>query len=162
VGHPHLIRAAGAGDFAAVRSLDVEGWDPAVTPSAREQMTGLGRAAFDATAHLVAELDGAVVGYARLGHPTPLPASAHVLELQGLAVASGVRGRGIGSALLAAAIAAARERGAERLTLRVLGTNPRAQALYERNGFVVEGVLRGEFRIAGRRVDDVLMALSLG
>jgi len=33
--------------------------------------------------------------------------------------------------------------------------------LYESCGFVVEGVLRGEFHVDGRDVDDVLMARAL-
>jgi RimJ/RimL family protein N-acetyltransferase len=41
----------------------------------------------------------------------------------------------------------------------VLSTNPTAQRLYARCGFVVEGVLRGEFVLDDREVDDVLMAL---
>ena len=46
-------------------------------------------------------------------------------------------------------------------TLRVLGPNATARALYERAGFVVEGVLREEFHLDGRYVDDVLMARDL-
>jgi RimJ/RimL family protein N-acetyltransferase len=49
-----------------------------------------------------------------------------------------------------------------RITLRVLSTNPAARRLYESCGFVVEGVLRGEFLLEGREVDDVLMAWSVG
>lgn len=60
-----------------------------------------------------------------------------------------------------AALAAARREGASRITLRVLGHNAPARALYESEGFVVEGVLPGEFFLAGRYVDDVLMGRSL-
>ena len=56
----------------------------------------------------------------------------------------------------------ARERSALKLSLRVLGTNPGAQRLYESCGFVVEGVLRSEFLIGGELVDDLLMARHLG
>ena len=64
-------------------------------------------------------------------------------------------------ALLDAAVAEARRRGAQRLTLRVLGPNAGARRLYEAAGFVVEGTLRGEFVLDGGLVDDVLMARSL-
>jgi RimJ/RimL family protein N-acetyltransferase len=48
------------------------------------------------------------------------------------------------------------------MTLRVFAPNARARRLYERLGFEVEGVLRGEFRVAdGTLVDDVLMAREL-
>jgi RimJ/RimL family protein N-acetyltransferase len=67
----------------------------------------------------------------------------------------------VGRALVEAAVVHARGRGASKLTLRVLGSNPGAQALYARCGFVVEGVLVGEFVLDGRPVDDVLMAVRL-
>jgi RimJ/RimL family protein N-acetyltransferase len=43
----------------------------------------------------------------------------------------------------------------------VLGGNAGARALYTACGFVVEGVLREEFWLGGRYVDDVLMARTL-
>jgi RimJ/RimL family protein N-acetyltransferase len=43
----------------------------------------------------------------------------------------------------------------------VLETNTRARRLYEAAGFEVEGVLRDEFLLAGRYVDDLLMARDL-
>jgi RimJ/RimL family protein N-acetyltransferase len=63
--------------------------------------------------------------------------------------------------LVEAAVTHAAGRGARKVTLRVLGPNEGARRLYERCGFVVEGVLRGEFELAGRLVDDVLMAYRL-
>jgi ribosomal protein S18 acetylase RimI-like enzyme len=85
-----------------------------------------------------------------------------VLEIQALAVAPAQQRRGVGRDLLAAAIEAATERGARRLTLRVLATNAAARRLYSSMGFEVEGVLRGEFLIDGSYVDDVLMAARVG
>ena len=102
-----------------------------------------------------------IAGYISLGHPTRLHASDHVLQVTGLAVDPGVQGRGAGRALLEAGAAEARRRGARRLTLRVLGPNLAARRLYEACGFVVEGVLRGEFHLDGQDVDDVLMARAL-
>ena len=71
------------------------------------------------------------------------------------------RRRGVAAALLTEAMQLLRERGTRKLTLRVLGTNAAAIALYERLGFTREGVLRGEFIIEGRDVDDILMAIPL-
>ncbi|MFF5531183.1 GNAT family N-acetyltransferase [Streptomyces cinerochromogenes] len=110
---------------------------------------------------LVAESGGRVLGYIRLTHPTPLPSNAHVLAIQGFAVADEARGRGVGRALVRAAVAEARRRGARRLTLRVLGHNTPARSLYASEGFAVEGVLPGEFLIDGRYVDDVCMGRGL-
>lgn len=92
---------------------------------------------------LVAEDGGRLLGYIRLARPTPLASNAHVLQIQGFAVAGEARGRGVGRALVRAAVDRARERGARRLTLRVLGHNAPARALYESEGFAVEGVLPG-------------------
>ncbi|WP_210586940.1 GNAT family N-acetyltransferase [Streptomyces sp. GESEQ-35] len=111
--------------------------------------------------HLVAELGAAVVGYIRLGFPTPLACNTHVRQIQGLAVAEEARGAGVARALLRAVQDEARRQGARRITLRVLGHNTAARKLYESEGFVVEGVLPEEFFLAGEYVDDVFMGRSL-
>ncbi|MFJ3301878.1 GNAT family N-acetyltransferase [Streptomyces sp. NPDC086549] len=110
---------------------------------------------------LVAELDRRIVGYVKIGFPTPLASNAHVRQIQGLAVHEDARGRGVGRALVRAAVEEARRRGARRITLRVLGHNAPARALYESVGFVVEGVLPEEFLVAGEYVDDVFMGRPL-
>lgn len=111
--------------------------------------------------HLVAELDRRIVGYIRLAFPTPLACNAHVRQIQGLAVAEEARGKGVGRALMRAAVAEAGRRGARRITLRVLGHNTPARKLYEAEGFVVEGVLPEEFLLDGKYVDDVFMGRSV-
>ncbi|WP_320780609.1 GNAT family N-acetyltransferase [Streptomyces sp. CRN 30] len=111
--------------------------------------------------HLVAELDGRLAGYLRLGYPTALACNAHVRQILGLAVAEEARGAGVGRALLRAARDEARRQGARRLTLRVLGHNAPARALYASEGFVVEGTLPEEFLLDGEYVDDVLMGRRL-
>lgn len=158
------VRPGRADDEDALHALDVAAWDrTAVFPSVLEKAAT--QPFFDDSrppeTHLVAELDGAVVGYARLRPPTPLPESSHVVEVNGLAVAPAARGHGIAGVLLAAAEDRARAQGAAKVTLRVLGTNVVAQRVYERAGYVVEGRLRGEFRIDGVDVDDLLLARYL-
>ncbi|MFJ8541843.1 GNAT family N-acetyltransferase [Streptomyces sp. NPDC093586] len=111
--------------------------------------------------HLVAELDGTLVGYVRLGFPTPLASNAHVRQIRGLAVAEAARGNGVGRALVRAAVEEARRLGARRITLRVLGHNTAARGLYESEGFTVEGVHPEEFFLDGAYVDDVLMGQPL-
>jgi ribosomal protein S18 acetylase RimI-like enzyme len=111
--------------------------------------------------HLVAELGGRVVGYVRLGFPTPLASNAHVRQIRGIAVADEARGLGVGRALVRAAVEEARRLGARRITLRVLGHNTPARKLYESEGFVVEGVQPEEFLLDGAYVDDVLMGQFL-
>ncbi|TWG00302.1 ribosomal protein S18 acetylase RimI-like enzyme [Kitasatospora viridis] len=111
--------------------------------------------------YLVAELDGHVIGFIRQVPPTSLPSNRHVRQIQGLAVHPAAQGSGFGRALVEAACAAAREEGARRMTLRVLGHNTPARRLYERCGFVVEGVCPEEFFVGGRYADDVLMGRRL-
>jgi ribosomal protein S18 acetylase RimI-like enzyme len=102
-----------------------------------------------------------VAGYVGITQDIPIASHAHVLQIGGIAVAPWAQGRGVGAALVEAAAEEARRRGAVKLTLRVLGGNGAARRLYERCGFVVEGVLAGEFVLDGAEVDDVLMARRL-
>ncbi|MEU6661437.1 GNAT family N-acetyltransferase [Streptomyces sp. NPDC046821] len=111
--------------------------------------------------HLVAGLGGRLVGYVRVGRPTALAVNSHVRQIQGLVVAEEARGAGVGRALIRASVDHARASGARRLTLRVLGHNKPARALYESEGFAVEGVLPEEFLLDGAYVDDVLMGRPL-
>jgi ribosomal protein S18 acetylase RimI-like enzyme len=55
--------------------------------------------------------------------------------MDGIFVAPGARGQGVGSALLDAVAAEAAARGFAEVRLDVVDTNPRARALYERQGF---------------------------
>jgi ribosomal protein S18 acetylase RimI-like enzyme len=157
-----VIRPARADDGPALRALDTATWAWWVTPGPDappdKPFFGANEAPGDV---LVAEEGGAVVGYVALGSPTRLESNRHVMDVRGLAVAPDHQRRGLGRALLEAAAAEARARGARRLRLRVLSANSGAQALYESCGFQVEGVLRGEFLLDGRYVDDVLMAREL-
>jgi ribosomal protein S18 acetylase RimI-like enzyme len=156
------IRAATADDAAALAALDRATWSTAATPAPPPRAD---RAFFDGRTDprdvLVAVVDGAVAGYASIGPAVPVPSNEHVLMIDGLAVDPAHQGRGLGRRLVAAAVEEARARGARRLRLRVLGHNPAARRVYEACGFVVEGVLREEFRLDGRYVDDVLMARQL-
>jgi ribosomal protein S18 acetylase RimI-like enzyme len=158
------IRQARADDDAALLEIDFATWTSAVSPApppARGERTAF----FDDRRHpaeyLVAEIDGRVSGFILLRQTIPLESHEHVLTISELAVAPAAQGSGVGRALLEAAVANAAERGATKVTLRVLGENAGARRLYERCGFVVEGVLRDEFRLNGRLVDDVLMACRL-
>jgi ribosomal protein S18 acetylase RimI-like enzyme len=157
------IRRATYDDEEALARLDRVTWSPlhAVQPRPQPPYEPFFNERFGPRDHLVAELDGAVVGYIRLAYPTSLACNAHVRQIQGLAVAEQARGAGVGRALLRAVQDEARRQGARRITLRVLGHNTPARRLYESEGFVVEGILPEEFYLEGRYVDDVLMGRSL-
>ncbi len=150
-----MIRPARADDAVAIAALDAATWSFDVTPSPRSSVPS------SIDGMLVAEDGGEIVGYVAVGRATRLESNRHVADIRGLAVAPDHQGRGLGRALVEAALDAARERGARKVTLRVLGPNTAARALYESCGFVVEGVRRDEFLLDGRYVDDVLMARHL-
>jgi ribosomal protein S18 acetylase RimI-like enzyme len=156
------IRPAREEDEAALLALDAATWSSDVTPAPRpppdKRFFSAERGPHDV---LVAVVDDKVAGYVRLGPVTELESNLHVLEIKGLAVDPAHHRRGLGRGLLAAAAEEASTRGVRRLTLRVLAPNTAARSLYESCGFEVEGVLREEFRLDGRYVDDVLMALAL-
>jgi ribosomal protein S18 acetylase RimI-like enzyme len=80
----------------------------------------------------------------------------------GMAVAREWRGRGVGSALLAAAIEWSRERGLHKLSLSVFPHNTAAIALYRKHGFVEEGRRVKQYRrSSGEFWDAVDMGLLL-
>jgi ribosomal protein S18 acetylase RimI-like enzyme len=155
------LRRATRDDERRLAALDRATWSPAVAPVPlwSDDVDFFARDAPEDV--LVAELDGTVVGYVKLRRPTALSAHRHVLQVGGLAVDPAVQRRGVGRALVVAAIEEARRRGARRLTLHVLATNHGARALYAHCGFAVEGVRRGEFLLEGEYVDDVLMTVAL-
>ncbi|MFF4268324.1 GNAT family N-acetyltransferase [Streptomyces sp. NPDC001536] len=157
------IRHATLDDEDTLGRLDRATWSTlhAVAPRPQPPYEPFYGERFGPRDHLVAELDGLLVGYIRLGFPTPLACNAHVRQIQGLVVAEEARGAGVGRALLRAAQEEARRLGARRITLRVLGHNAPARKLYESEGFVVEGVLPEEFLLDGEYVDDVFMGRSL-
>ena len=159
MGHPGVVvqvRQARPEDQAILRKIQATAWAEDVTPAPPPSPD----AAFfgDRTRpadSLIAEIDGVVVGYALVGQALPLASHAHVLELQGLAVDPARQRCGAGRRLVEASVEQARDRGARKLALRVLGNNVRARRLYESCGFLVEGVLHAEFFLGGRYVDDV-------
>jgi RimJ/RimL family protein N-acetyltransferase len=86
---------------------------------------------------------------------------AGLLDL-GMQVDRGWRGRGVGSALLAACIDWARDASAYKITLQVWPHNDAALALYEKFGFEREGYLRKQWRRStGELWDAILMGLVL-
>jgi [ribosomal protein S18]-alanine N-acetyltransferase len=93
--------------------------------------------------YLVAEQDGAVVGYAGL------LVAAHQADVLTLAVACEHWGRGTGSALLEALLTEAQRRGCTEVFLEVRTDNLRAQRLYRRYGFTGIGIRRGYYQPSG-------------
>jgi GNAT superfamily N-acetyltransferase len=95
----------------------------------------------DATT-LVAERDGAVVGYAVVRRSRDPGADAETGELHALYVDPDEIGTGVGRALDAAARERLRRDGFRQATLWVLATNERARRFYRAAGWRPDGVTR--------------------
>ena len=91
----------------------------------------------------------------------PYECLAHTRWLLAVYLHPDARGQGAGAALLNAAMASARAKGATRVALWVNGKNGPARRMYERLGFVETGRIPEGIAIAGNYVDDVLMTLNL-
>jgi ribosomal protein S18 acetylase RimI-like enzyme len=91
-----------------------------------------------------------------------IDASRHGFGELGMAVAREWRGRGVGSALLAAGIDWARGRGLHKLSLSVFPHNEAGIALYRKHGFAEEGRRVKQYRRStGELWDAVDMGLLL-
>ncbi|HEX9380830.1 MAG TPA: GNAT family N-acetyltransferase [Gaiellaceae bacterium] len=163
-----IIRRAEPADAAGLTALgnavgaEPEGWlvttngwrDPA---DERRYLRAIRR--YPNAAVFVAEDEGRIVGRLSIARDQH-PASRHVADL-GLMVAASHRRRGIGTALLRAALEWARIAGVRKLELHVFPYNAAAIALYEQFGFVQEGYRRAHYRRGDEYVDAILMAFEL-
>ena len=105
----------------------------------------------------VAHRAGEVIGWCDIRRHA-LPAFAHRGSV-GMGVVAEWRGRGIGFRLLDAALHAAFRQGFARVELEVRTDNARAIALYDKIGFVREGLLRDSLFIDGEYFDAIAMAI---
>lgn len=104
--------------------------------------------------------DGAILGHVDL-RAYPLPQAEHRAQL-GMGVHASARRQGLGQALIAHAHDWARQQeGLEWIDLQVLSSNPSAQRLYLRMGFVICGERADLFRIDGQRLGELSMSLRL-
>ena len=110
---------------------------------------------------LVAEVDGRVVG--QLGLFLESAARRRHVGNVGMAVHDDFQGRGIGSAMMAAALELADNwLNLHRIELEVYTDNPAAIRLYEKFGFVIEGTLRHFAFRNGEYVDAYKMGRVRG
>ena len=100
---------------------------------------------------------GEVIGWCDIRRHA-LPAFAHRGSV-GMGVMAKWRGHGIGFRLLDAALDAAFRQGFARVELEVRSDNARAIALYDKIGFVREGLLKDSFFIDGEYFDAISMAI---
>lgn len=113
------------------------------TPDTAAQARGLAMIISDPRVGtvLVARRDGEVVGMVNLLFTVSTALGERVVLLEDMVVASSVRGAGVGSALLTAAIDFARAQRCPRITLLTDRVNADAQRFYARHGFVASDML---------------------
>ena len=108
----------------------------------------------------VVEVDGALVGYARVGPPTlPIEPRGNALELRQFYLLKPWHGSGHAHKMMDWVLATARARDADELFLSVFVDNVRAQRFYARYGF--EDVGRYAFMVGSHEDEDRLMRLAL-
>lgn len=110
---------------------------------------------------LIAEVDGAPVGYARLhlGEPPATITGRMPVEIVRFYAVREWIGGGVGAALMATCLALAAEKGCDTIWLDVWERNPRAIAFYRKWGFAPVG--EQAFQLGGDLQHDLLMQRSI-
>jgi phosphinothricin acetyltransferase len=110
---------------------------------------------------IVAEAEGRIVGFAKIGPYSERDVYAGIGE-HGVYVAGDARRLGVGKALLEALAVVAQETGHYKLTSRIFATNAASIALHEAAGFTIVGVQRHHGQLEGIWRDCVLVERLLG
>lgn len=160
------VRLAAPADIPAITRIYNEGIRDRLATLETEERTEDERAAWLAARDerrpvLVAERDGAVVGWGSLNAFNPRPAYRHVADFS-IYVGREGRGAGIGGMLLGALIERARELQYHKLVLAAFPFNEAGMRLYRRHGFREVGIYQEQGQLDGRWVDVVVMERLLG
>ncbi|MEY7848400.1 N-acetyltransferase family protein [Natrarchaeobius sp. A-rgal3] len=107
----------------------------------------------------VATVDDEVVGWVHL-HAPEVEKLSHTAELT-VGVIEEYRGHGIGSQLLARGLQWAGANEYEKVYQSVPSTNEQAIAFLEEHGWTTEAVREDHYKLNGRYVDEVMMAVEL-
>ncbi|MCC2614758.1 arsinothricin resistance N-acetyltransferase ArsN1 [Aestuariibacter halophilus] len=130
----------GTFDTTLREAADVEGW---LTQASRYPV-------------LVAEAEGQVVGFARLFEYRPRACYAGIAEFS-IYLDPLVQGKGVGSLLLSALLAAARDAGFHKVLSRIFTFNQASRALCRKLGFREVGVYERHGQLDGRWLDVVVV-----
>ena len=108
----------------------------------------------------VAESEGQLVGYVKLGPPhLPFEPRGEAAELRQLYVVEEMKGQGVAQTLMEWVIDRARDQRADYLYLSVFTENHRALRFYEKYGFEPEGTYA--FMVGNHADEDIVMRLKL-
>lgn len=111
--------------------------------------------------YLIAEEDGAVLGYAYASAFRTRPAYRWLVE-DSIYLAPEARGRGVGRALLEALIARCEALGFRQMVAVIGGAHPASIAAHQKAGFATCGLISGAGHKHGRWLDTVFMQRPLG
>lgn len=108
---------------------------------------------------LIAECGNEIAGYlsAERGNLNRIRHTAYIVT----GIRKEFRGQGIGTKLFDALDTWAKKKGITRLELTVMCPNTVAKHLYEKNGFVVEGIKKNSIFSEGKYIDEYYMAKML-
>jgi RimJ/RimL family protein N-acetyltransferase len=110
--------------------------------------------------HVAAVVEGQIVGLAGIDR-AKFVRQRHSAGV-GISIRDSWCGRGLGTVIMGELVVWAREHPEiEQLTLCVFDTNPRAQAVYQKVGFLEDGRLPHRAIVNGRHIDLVEMSLWL-
>jgi phosphinothricin acetyltransferase len=159
------VRPARSDDVAAIRAIRNHAIEHSTalwtrTPQTQDQAVTWLDAHLERGSAFVAEVDGEVAGFAAYGPWRELDGYRHTVE-NSVYVREDRHGLGIGSALLAALVTAAREAGHHVMIAGVEAGNTPSIRLHERFGFQVAGTLPEVGTKFGRWLDLTLMRLPL-
>jgi L-amino acid N-acyltransferase YncA len=158
-----IIRPAAGGDVQAIAqiyNLGIAGREATFETrerSAREIADWLGARG----PLLVAEVDGAVVGFARVSAYSGREVYAGIGEY-GIYLGPSARGGGIGTRLLEALAQAAEQAGYHKLTAKLFTSNQASHALARRCGFRTVGTHLRHARLDGEWRDVIVVERLLG
>lgn len=162
------IRDAAAGDLAQITAIYADAVDNGTAtyelePPTQADMTLRYEALIkEEYPYLVAERDGAVLGYAYAGPFRARPAYRFIVE-DSIYIAPSAKGAGVGKALMLALIDACTAKGFRQLIAVIGDGSPQSPSvkLHERLGFTHCGILTGSGYKHERWLDTAFMQLEM-
>jgi RimJ/RimL family protein N-acetyltransferase len=148
-----VLRPAGPADLPRLTAL---ARDPAVAGTLSTDTAGQLAVTHDAGELLVIEHEGTVVGGVRW---VRVNRRSRIAEVRTLMLDPAVRGRGLAAQAVRDLVSRLFERGMHRVEAEVYGFNAPAQRVFERAGFVREGVRRRAYDRAGGWQDGIYFGL---
>jgi len=164
---PYTIRNATAADVPAIHAIYEESVLNGVAtyeidpPSLAEMQDRFAAITGNGYPYIVAEIDGAVAGYAYASAFRTRAAYRYLVE-DSIYLAPRARGLGIGKALLRDLLSTCAQLGFRQMVAVIGGASPASIALHAACGFASTGRMTGSGYKFGRWLDTEIMQIALG